>query len=129
MAIPECWRDQVGLHPKEQCLTALCCFLALFVTGFISHMYAHDQAPVLIASMGASAVILYVLPNSPLAQPWPLVMGHLLSCAYRCISVTNHPHAGLCGSNSRGPVGIFDAITEMLASTRRRNSLGTYIRP
>jgi CBS domain-containing membrane protein len=29
--------------------------------------------------MGASAVILFIMPNSPLAQPWPLVGGHLVS--------------------------------------------------
>lgn len=33
----------------------------------------------MVASMGASAVILFITPNSPLAQPWPLVGGQLVS--------------------------------------------------
>ncbi|MEE9355629.1 MAG: HPP family protein [Methylococcaceae bacterium] len=33
----------------------------------------------IVASMGASAVILFFIPNSPLAQPWPFVGGQLCS--------------------------------------------------
>ena len=33
----------------------------------------------LIASMGASAVLLFGVPHSPLSQPWPLIGGHTLS--------------------------------------------------
>ncbi|MDZ4137102.1 MAG: HPP family protein [Paracoccaceae bacterium] len=33
----------------------------------------------LIAPMGASAVILFALPNSPLAQPWSAVVGNSIS--------------------------------------------------
>ena len=33
----------------------------------------------LIAPMGASAVILFALPNSPLAQPWSAIVGNSLS--------------------------------------------------
>jgi CBS domain-containing membrane protein len=33
----------------------------------------------IVASMGASAIILFFIPNSPLAQPWPFVGGQLIS--------------------------------------------------
>ena len=33
----------------------------------------------LIASMGASAVLLFAAPHSPLAQPWPLIGGNVVS--------------------------------------------------
>lgn len=83
------WRmvctDQLHLSLKEKCVTALTCFAAIMITGFVSHIFAQNQLPWLIASMGASAIILYVLPNSPLAQPWPLVMGHLSSA---CIGIS-----------------------------------------
>lgn len=32
-----------------------------------------------LASMGASAFLLFVVPHSPLAQPWPVIGGHVLS--------------------------------------------------
>jgi CBS-domain-containing membrane protein len=35
----------------------------------------------LVASMGASAVLLFAVPHGPLSQPWPLLGGHLLSAA------------------------------------------------
>ncbi len=33
----------------------------------------------IVASMGASAIILFFIPSSPLAQPWPFVGGQLVS--------------------------------------------------
>jgi CBS-domain-containing membrane protein len=38
----------------------------------------HTGVPV-IASMGASAVLLFAVPHGPLSQPWPLIGGHLVS--------------------------------------------------
>jgi CBS domain-containing membrane protein len=44
--------------------------------------------PLLVAPMGASAVLLFAVPSSPLAQPWAIVGGNLVSatigvtCAY-----------------------------------------------
>lgn len=56
-------------------------FLALALTGWISHTILQGDAasPWLIAPMGASTVLIFVLPASPLAQPWPVLGGHLLS--------------------------------------------------
>jgi CBS-domain-containing membrane protein len=33
----------------------------------------------LVASMGASAVLLFAVPHGPLSQPWPVLGGHLVS--------------------------------------------------
>lgn len=33
----------------------------------------------IIASMGASAVLLFAVPHGPLSQPWPVIASHLLS--------------------------------------------------
>ncbi|MCB1738147.1 MAG: HPP family protein [Gammaproteobacteria bacterium] len=35
--------------------------------------------PLLVASMGASAVLVFGVPHVPLAQPWPLLGGHAIS--------------------------------------------------
>lgn len=48
-------------------LTALCSYLVLGETG----------AAWLIAPMGASAVLLFAVPASPLAQPWSIIGGNL----------------------------------------------------
>ncbi|HYG88061.1 MAG TPA: HPP family protein [Azospirillum sp.] len=51
-------------------LVGVLCSLTL---GFVT------SAPVLVAPMGASAVLLFAVPASPLAQPWPIIGGNTLS--------------------------------------------------
>lgn len=62
-----------------QWIISLACLLAILLTAVITEFSTAGQAPILVASMGASAVILLVIPNSPLAQPWAFVIGQLLS--------------------------------------------------
>ncbi len=37
------------------------------------------SAAVVVASMGASAVLLFGVPHGPLSQPWPVIAGHAVS--------------------------------------------------
>jgi CBS domain-containing membrane protein len=53
--------------------------VGLFVTALVTHVLAPGQAAWLIAPMGASAVLLFCVPASPLAQPWSVVGGNTLS--------------------------------------------------
>ena len=56
----------------------MACLTSILLTGFLTQTFAIAPEPILVASMGASAVILLVLPSSPLAQPWPFVGGQML---------------------------------------------------
>jgi CBS domain-containing membrane protein len=38
-----------------------------------------EGAALIVASMGASAVLLFAVPHAPLSQPWPLIGGHVVS--------------------------------------------------
>jgi CBS domain-containing membrane protein len=72
--------DPVNLSLKGKLLSVVSCFIVILVIAWVSQQFALTPAyPMLIASMGASAVILFIIPNSPLAQPWPLVGGQLVS--------------------------------------------------
>jgi CBS domain-containing membrane protein len=60
------------------------CVGALFglcLTGFIcTHAVGGGlHAPLLIAPMGASAVLLFAVPSSPLAQPWSIIGGNVIA--------------------------------------------------
>lgn len=57
---------------------ALC---GIVLTALLCRMAFGDAAsvPYLIAPMGASAVLLFAVPASPLAQPWSIVGGNTLS--------------------------------------------------
>lgn len=64
----------------EKLRTALAALTAIVVTGLISHQFiSGPEVPVIILSMGASAVLLFVVPSSPLAQPWAFIGGNLIS--------------------------------------------------
>ena len=52
------------------CLTSLICGL----------VFGHSASlPYIVAPMGASAVLLFAVPASPLAQPWPVIGGNTIS--------------------------------------------------
>ena len=56
--------------------------LAIALTGALTRAAGGAPGlPWLIAPMGASAVLVFMLPASPLAQPWPLVAGNLIAAA------------------------------------------------
>lgn len=65
----------------ERLKGALGALLGIAVTGLISTAWAgsNGNLPMLIAPMGASAVLLFAVPASPLAQPWALVGGNLVA--------------------------------------------------
>ncbi|NDP47214.1 MAG: hypothetical protein GZ085_02275 [Sulfuriferula multivorans] len=47
---------------------------------WVSHLWLGSQGGVLaVASMGASAVLLFAAPHGALSQPWPVFGGHLVS--------------------------------------------------
>lgn len=51
----------------------------LAVTSMFSHWLLGEVNIWFIAPMGASAVLLFGVPSSPLAQPWSIVGGNVLS--------------------------------------------------
>ncbi len=58
--------------------------LGILVTGAVMHLWLGQNGqggglPLLIAPMGASAVLLFAVPASPLAQPWPIIGGNTIS--------------------------------------------------
>lgn len=54
--------------------------LAILVTGLVTRFAfgGYTDLPLLIAPMGASAVLLFAVPASPLAQPWAAIGGNTL---------------------------------------------------
>lgn len=57
---------------------ALVC-LALSVAACAYSPFTPRDLPVLIAPLGASAVLLFAVPASPLAQPWSILGGNVVS--------------------------------------------------
>ncbi len=55
--------------------------IGLALTGVFCSPWTDNAltAPLLIAPMGASAILMFAVPASPLAQPWSVVGGHLVA--------------------------------------------------
>jgi CBS domain-containing membrane protein len=69
-------------HPERvrACIGAL---FGLGVAGSLIHLLPgyHAALPLLAAPMGASAVLVFAVPSSPLAQPWSVIGGNTIGAA------------------------------------------------
>lgn len=54
-------------------------FASFIVAGLASYGHVTPTTPLLIASIGASITIIFVVPSSPMGKTWPLIGGHLVS--------------------------------------------------
>jgi CBS-domain-containing membrane protein len=64
----------------EKIISGLGGFVSIFLIMFITRQFVGaDDAGVIVASMGASAVLLFAVPHGPLSQPWALGCSHLVS--------------------------------------------------
>lgn len=65
-----------------QLVAAVAAGVAILLVGWVTQLtVGGDGAVFLIASMGASAVLLFCLHDSPYARTWPFVGGHLVAVA------------------------------------------------
>lgn len=72
--------DPVNLSLKGKLLSVVSSFSVILIIALVTQKLSIGTAyPILVASMGASAVILFIVPSSPLAQPWPFFGGQLVS--------------------------------------------------
>jgi CBS domain-containing membrane protein len=87
--------------------------IAIALTALIGFMAMGDDPalPWLVASMGASAVLVFVLPASPLAQPWPVFGSHLVAGA---IGVAVHALLGATWYSAGLSVGLAIAAMSLL---------------
>lgn len=85
--------------------------VGVFLTGWLSYaMLPHDAATIwLIAPMGSSAVLLFGVPSSPLAQPWSFIGGNLVSAlvGVTCARLIPDPGAGAALAIALAIAGMF----------------------
>lgn len=79
---------------KEKLLATLGALLGiLFVSAVSLSLASGPSAGLMIASMGASAVLLFVVPHGALSQPWPVFAGHMVSGAIGVLCYRLFPEA------------------------------------
>ncbi|WP_444994795.1 HPP family protein [Aliikangiella sp. IMCC44359] len=79
------------MSDKEIYFSIVGAFIATLFASFFSHKILEVEGiPMILASTGASAMLIFGIPHSPVSKPWPIVGGHLVSAvvgitAYYCI--------------------------------------------
>jgi CBS domain-containing membrane protein len=70
-----------GATLRERLIGCLGALVGIALTGLISGWIVGEgpHIPLIVAPMGATAVLLFAVPASPLAQPWPIIGGNTIS--------------------------------------------------
>ncbi len=63
---------------KDTAIGAIGAAVGMAVTWLVCDWLLDGTAPLVVMSMGASAVLLFATPNSPLAQPVPVIAAHVV---------------------------------------------------
>jgi CBS domain-containing membrane protein len=70
-----------GANWRERSIASIGALVGIGLAALVSTMVAGTPgtAALLAAPIGASAVLLFAVPTSPLAQPWPIIGGNIVS--------------------------------------------------
>ncbi len=70
-----------GTNFRDRSIACLGALIGIGLTGLISGWAVGnlEHLPLLVAPLGASAVLLFAVPASPLAQPWSIIGGNTIS--------------------------------------------------
>ncbi len=72
--------DRYQVSHVERIVSAVGAFAGIFLIYIVSSFFLGENARfIVVASMGASAVLLFAVPHGKLSQPWPVIGGHFFS--------------------------------------------------
>jgi len=72
--------EQAPVSHAERIVSAVGGFIVILCIFIVSRWFLGDSGSgILVASMGASAVLLFAVPHGPLSQPWAVLGGHVIS--------------------------------------------------
>ncbi len=94
---------QTPVSHAEKIASALGGFIGIFCIFIVSQWaVGPNPAALIVASMGASAVLLFAVPHGPLSQPWSVLGGHIVSAIVGVSCAKFIPNAVLAGSLAVG---------------------------
>ncbi len=71
---------QQHLSHQEIFITSGSALIAIALVTWISSQFlSHTTIPYIVASMGASTVLLFAVPSSPMNRPWSVLVSHLVA--------------------------------------------------
>lgn len=104
-------QDQARVSWVERLRAAGGAFVGLLCTVFLGSLLGTlaGVGEWFMASLGASALLIFVLPSSPMAQPWAVIGGNTLSAlvGIACGQLINNPLLALPIAASTAILGMF----------------------
>jgi CBS domain-containing membrane protein len=103
------WPAPMTVSLSERALSCTGAVLGLLFSGWLCREALGSSSPWLIAPMGASAVLLFAAPASPLAQPWSIIGGNIVSAVVgvTCALWLGHSAAVAALAGSLAIAGMF----------------------
>jgi len=103
--------DQPPVSWLERLRSAVGAFVGLLIV-FVIAKYIGEQGGIdewLMASLGASALLVFALPQSPMAQPWAVIAGNTLSAliGISCFHMIGEPLLALPAAAALSILGMF----------------------
>ncbi|GJG93737.1 HPP family protein [Cupriavidus pauculus] len=85
----------IAANRRERLKSCLGALIGLALTEWICRQFLQGFNPWFIAPMGASAVLLFGVPSSPLAQPWSIIGGNMVAATVGVACAKWIPDPGL----------------------------------
>ena len=91
------WRQWLGIvvdnsHWTEKIISGAGAFLGIYAILLVSRAAVGPaDVPLIVASMGASAVLLFAAPHVPFSQPWNVLAGHGFSAVVGVLAARTIP--------------------------------------
>ncbi|SNS24125.1 HPP family protein [Pseudomonas segetis] len=105
------WPAPMAISKSQQAVSCLGAFCGLSFTAWFCHSVLGQASLWLIAPMGASAVLLFAVPSSPLAQPWSILGGCIVSALVGVSCARWLGHAGWVAGLAGGlAIGVMFAL-------------------
>lgn len=92
------WPAPLNAGRRERVLGCIGALIGLLGSEWVSHIALGESNPWFVAPMGASAVLLFAVPASPLAQPWSIVGGNFVSALIGITCAQWLGHSGVAGA-------------------------------
>lgn len=105
----DCWPARMRVGGRERLRAMLGGLIGIAFTAWLSRCL-HGQGAWVVAPIGASAVLVFAVPASPLAQPWSVIGGNSLSALVGALCAMIIPDPALAGA-----VAVSGAIALMFA--------------
>lgn len=91
-----------GASLRDRAIGSIGALIGIGIAGIICALCFPAATPWIVAPIGASAVLLFAVPASPLAQPWSIVGGNVISAAFGVVAAGMGPEPALASAIAVG---------------------------